>query len=192
AGARAAPRRQQTLQAVVDWSWELLSEAERTVLRRLSVHAEGCDLEAVEAVCADEGDRTGDVVDPLARLVERSLVTAVEGTDGPRYRLLESIGAYAAERLAEACEAEAVRERHMRHYADLAERADTHLRGRDQQSWLRRLDQESANLRTAFDTAERIGASDAAVCLAVAPFWYRYLRGRLGEAHRLLARADEL
>ncbi|MFB9800798.1 BTAD domain-containing putative transcriptional regulator, partial [Streptomonospora salina] len=191
AGGRAAPRRQQTLRAVFDWSWDLLSEDERTVLRRLAVHAEGCDLEAVEKVCADGEDRPGDVVDTLARLVERSLVTAVDSGDGPRYRLLESVGAYAAERLAEAGEAAAVRERHMRHYADVAERAEALLRGHDQQSWLRRLDQESANLRTAFDTAERIGDTGAAVRLALAPFWYRYLRGRFGEAHRLLVRADE-
>ncbi|GAA2004136.1 BTAD domain-containing putative transcriptional regulator [Nocardiopsis rhodophaea] len=192
AGGRAAPRRQQTLRAVFDWSWDLLSDAERTVLRRLSVHTEGCALSAVEAVCAESPAQAGGVVEPLSRLVERSLVVAADGTDGVRYRLLESVGAYAAERLEEADEASAVRERHMRYYADLAERADPLLRGHDQQRWLRRLDLESANLRTAFDTAVRIGDADAALRLAVAPFWYRYLRGRFREAHRLLTRATAL
>ncbi|RNL87494.1 BTAD domain-containing putative transcriptional regulator [Halostreptopolyspora alba] len=188
-GGRAAPRRQQTLRAVFDWSWDLLSDAERAVLRRLSTHAEGCTLAAAEEVCADSTVQKDEVIGPLSRLVECSLVIAVETTDGMRYRLLGSVGAYAAERLEEAGEAGPVRERHMRYYADLVERADGFLRGHEQRGWLRRLDLESANLRVAFDTAVRTGDADTALRLAVAPFWYRYLRGRLGEAHDLLTRA---
>ncbi|MEU9605844.1 BTAD domain-containing putative transcriptional regulator [Streptomyces sp. NPDC048057] len=211
-GHRTLPRRQQTLRAVIDWSWELLTEDERRVLRRLSAHADGCAPEAVRAVAGDAdlapdapGDiashrsRTGDpgtgsglggeVLGPLSRLVEQSLVSVVETAQGPRYRLLESIAAYAAEKLAESGEAAAVHERHMSYYADFARRADPMLRGPEQRRWLHLMDQEAANLRAASATAVRRGDTDAALVLAAAPFWYRWVRGRLAEAHRLLAEA---
>ncbi|MEV3852978.1 BTAD domain-containing putative transcriptional regulator [Streptomyces sp. NPDC050095] len=205
AGPRGLPARQQTLRAMIDWSWELLSPPERTVLARLAVHRDGCTLAAAEAVCArDAGDATdatdvgdaGDAVDRadvlglLTRLVDRSLVTVTPGPPhhpaGPRYRLLESVSAYALERLAESGEQDAVRDLHLRHHLDLAERAAPRLRDGGQQAWLERLDAESGNLRAALDTATR-REPDAAVRLGSALAWWWLLRGRLTEAYRALS-----
>ncbi|WP_160050900.1 MULTISPECIES: BTAD domain-containing putative transcriptional regulator [unclassified Nocardiopsis] len=192
AGGRGAPGRHRTLRAVIDWSWDLLGEPERTVLRRLSVYADGCTPEGAEAVAGGDGIDPGEVVEIVARLVERSLVTAARGTEGVRYRLLETIAAYAREHLAAAGEADALRRRHLRHLASLAAEADPRLRGRHQHLWLRRLDEENADLRAAEDTAVRSGEADAALGLALDLVWYRYLRGRPGEAYRSLTRALEL
>ncbi|MEQ4716711.1 BTAD domain-containing putative transcriptional regulator [Nonomuraea sp. B19D2] len=174
AGMRDAPARQRTLRAMIDWSWELLSGPERVVLRRLAVHADGCTLDAAEQVCAEPGV---DVLDTLARLVDRSLVVRVPG---PRFRLLESVTAYCVERLREAGEHDAIRERHARYYTALAERAD--LRGPGQREWLARLDAESANLRLALAGPEPLRLVNALA-------WYWFLRGRLREARRSLAAA---
>ncbi|WP_067175440.1 BTAD domain-containing putative transcriptional regulator, partial [Microtetraspora niveoalba] len=176
---RGAPARQQTLTAVIDWSWTLLTEAERVVLRRLAAHADGCALDAAEAVCAEPGI---DVLDALARLVDRSLVVVVDGPSGVRYRLLESVAAYCLRRLDDAGEAERVRLVHAEHYAALAVRAEAHLRGPEQHRWLRRLDVEAANLRAALDAAPAAVALPMVNALA----WYWFLRGRFGEARRAL------
>ncbi|MGP3957447.1 BTAD domain-containing putative transcriptional regulator [Nonomuraea sp. 3N208] len=173
AGMRDAPERQRTLRAMIDWSWELLGEAERVVLRRLAVHAGGCTLEAAEQVCAEPGV---EVLDTLARLVDRSLVVRA----GPRYRLLESVAAYCRERLAEAGEDDLIRARHARYYTELAERA--HLRGPRQREWFARLDAERANLRLAL-------AGPDGLRLVNALAWYWILRGSLSEARRSLATA---
>ncbi|MGW4472223.1 BTAD domain-containing putative transcriptional regulator [Nonomuraea sp. NPDC004354] len=170
---RDAPGRQRTLRAVIDWSWELLSEAERVVLRRLAVHADGCLLAAAEQVCAEPGV---DVVATLAQLVDRSLVSP-----GPRYRLLETVRAYGLERLAEAGESATLKERHAAYYTALAERAD--LRGAEQGRWLRALDAEGANLRAALESESH------ALRLVNALGWYWFLRGRRGEASRAIERA---
>ncbi|MFF2477567.1 BTAD domain-containing putative transcriptional regulator [Streptomyces sp. NPDC058066] len=190
-GRRGAPPRQQTLRAVIDWSWELLSVSERTVLRRLAVHRDGCTLDAAEEVCAGGGMRRDEVLDLVTRLVDRSLVVVVPGPGGPRYRLLESVAAYAEERLHETDELAAVRHRHLRHYAELAERAEPRLRGGGQREWLGRLDAETANLRAALDEATRrastSGATGDAVRLATDLSWWWLLRGRLSEARRALS-----
>ncbi|WP_329436308.1 NB-ARC domain-containing protein [Streptomyces sp. NBC_01280] len=192
-GRRGAPPRQQTLRAVIDWSWELLTVSERTVLRRLAVHRDGCTLDAAEEVCAGDGVRRDEVLDLVTRLVDRSLVVVVTGPGGagPRYRLLESVAAYAEERLRETDELAAVRHRHLRHYAELAERAEPRLRGGGQREWLGRLDAETANLRAALDEATRrastSGATGDAVRLATDLSWWWLLRGRLSEARRALS-----
>ncbi|MBC7268767.1 MAG: winged helix-turn-helix domain-containing protein [Streptomyces sp.] len=190
AGQRGAPARQQTLRATIDWSWELLSAPERIVLRRLAVHSDGCDLAAAEAVCAGDGVAHEEVLDLVTRLVDRSFVVVVEGPVGPRYRLLESVAAYAMERLHEMQDLTAVRDRHLRHYLALAERAEARLRHAGQRSWLARLDAETGNLRAALDEAVRRAASgrpDEAVRLATALSWWWLLRGRLTEARRSLS-----
>ncbi|WP_406722268.1 AfsR/SARP family transcriptional regulator [Streptomyces althioticus] len=189
-GRRGAPARQQTLRAVIDWSWELLSAPERIVLRRLAAHRDGCDLEAAEAVCAGDGVSREEVPDLVTRLVDRSLVVVADGPTGPRYRLLESVAAYAVERLREMEDLAAVRERHLRHYRELAERAEPLLRGDGQRAWLTRLDAEAGNLRAALDEAVRradAGEPGDAVRLATALAWWWLLRGRLTEARRSLA-----
>ncbi|MER5786264.1 BTAD domain-containing putative transcriptional regulator [Streptomyces mobaraensis] len=192
-GHRGAPARQQTLRAVIDWSWELLGAPERIVLRRLAAHVDGCTLDAAEAVCAGDGVAAEEVLDLVTRLVDRSLVVRVDGPPGtgPRYRLLESVAAYALERLHEMEDLAGVRDRHLRHYLGLAERAEPRLRGGEQRTWLARLDADAANLRAALDEAVRRagegGGTDEAVRLATALCWWWLLRGRLHEARRALA-----
>ncbi|TDE58211.1 AfsR/SARP family transcriptional regulator [Nonomuraea mesophila] len=187
-GQRGAPARQRTLTAVIDWSWDLLSDDERRVLRRLAVHADGCTLESAEAVC---GERGLDVLDLLARLVDRSLVVvaAAGAGAGVRYRLLESVSAYCVARLSDAAELDRVRLAHLRHYLGLAERAEPDLYGPDQRDRLLRLDAEAANMRAALDTAAAARDGERAARLVNALAWYWFLRGRLAEGRRALAQA---
>ncbi|WP_067639912.1 BTAD domain-containing putative transcriptional regulator [Nocardia coubleae] len=190
---RGAPPRQQTLRAMIDWSWELLTAAEQAVLSRLGVHADGCSLEAAEILCAGGGVESGQVLDLLARLVDRSLVVVSEEAEGTRYRLLESIAAYCVEQL-QTHEAEytQLRRAHAQYYLALAERADDELRGPQQCRWLRILDLESANMRNALNTALAVGDTALARRLAKALTWYWFLRGRLMEARRSITAALEL
>jgi predicted ATPase/DNA-binding SARP family transcriptional activator len=192
AGRRGAAPRQQTLAAVIDWSWQLLTPPEQAVLRRLAVHGGGCTLDAAEATCAGAGVAgvaATDVMDLLARLVDRSLVVLADQPDGPRFRLLESVAAFSLDRLREAGEEDEVRGRHAEYYTELAVRAEPGLRGSDQARWLRRLDAESANLHATLHGAIAAGAADRALRLANALTWYWFLRGRLAEARRSLAAA---
>ncbi|MFI6696651.1 BTAD domain-containing putative transcriptional regulator [Streptomyces sp. NPDC050433] len=190
-GPRNAPDRQRTLRAVIDWSWGLLTETERVVLRRLAVHSGSCTLEAAEAVCGG-GDQksadvpSADVLDLIARLVERSLVVLSDQPEGPRYRLLESVKAYCVEQLRAAGEFDTVRERHSRYYTELACQAEPLLRGPEQRHWLERLDGEADNLRDALDFAIRHGAGERALRTVNALAWYWVLRGRPAEARRFL------
>ncbi|MFC4010324.1 BTAD domain-containing putative transcriptional regulator [Nonomuraea purpurea] len=188
---RDAPARQQTLRAVIDWSWSLLTEPERVLLRRLAVHPGGCALESAEQVCAGNGMAAADVPELLGRLVDRSLVVMTDDDGRPRYRLLESIAAYSLERLREAGEHELFKRRHRDHYTDVAKRGDQHLRGHDQRRWLRRLDSEGANLRAALEAAAQDGAPGQAAQLANALAWYWVLRGRIVEGRRALTAALE-
>lgn len=187
-GRRSAPPRQQTLRAMIDWSWELLTDPERRALRRLAAHADSCTLDAAEAVCADPDLPAEDVVDLLVRLVERSLVTVTDTPQGPRYGLLKSVAAYCEERMAEAGELASVRARHRTYYLALAERSRLGLRGPEQSAWLDRLDLETANLRAAHDDAVRHEPA-LALRLSCALAWYWTLRGRLHEARRSLTSA---
>ncbi|MFG2030724.1 BTAD domain-containing putative transcriptional regulator [Streptomyces sp. NPDC048825] len=188
AGQRGVPARQQTLRAMIDWSWELLSEPERVVLRRLAVHAEGCTPEAAEEVCGGDGVDGADVLGLLVRLVDRSLVVVA----GDRYRLLESVAAYCVERLREAGELATVRKRHLAYCTGLVETAEPQLRGHGQREWLTRLDAESANLRWALEGAVERADAAHALRLVDALAWYWVLRGRLGEARRSVRSALEL
>ncbi|WP_053718466.1 BTAD domain-containing putative transcriptional regulator [Saccharothrix sp. NRRL B-16348] len=185
-GHRDAPARQRTLRAMIDWSWDLLGDAERIVLRRLSAHVDGCALDAAEAVCAGGGVAADEVSEVLTRLVDRSLVVAPEHTGEPRFRLLESVADYGRERLREAGELDRVRARHAAFYLALAERADPELREAGQLVWLERLDADTANLRAAHDA---LGPADAAR-LTCALTWYWFLRGRLREGRRLMTATD--
>ncbi|TDV48718.1 BTAD domain-containing putative transcriptional regulator [Actinophytocola oryzae] len=179
-GPRDAPERQRTLAAVIDWSWQLLTDPERAVLRRLAVHSGGCTLAAAEAVCATEN-----VLDVLVGLVDRSLVVQADG----RFRLLESVAAYCLARLREAGEEDALRRGHAHFYLALAEDGEARLRGSGQREWLGRLDAETPNLRAALDTFRREGAAEPALRLVTALTWYWHLRSRLAEARRALATA---
>ncbi len=149
-GSRGAPSRHQSLQAAIDWSFDLLSARERLLLERLAVFAAGWTLEAVETVCAGGDIQPGDVLGVLGRLVDRSLVVAEPAPSGAfRYRLLETIREYAAERLARS-EADALARRHRAWYVSLGEQAlhDYWLRA-DLPGWWERLAAEQANFRAA-------------------------------------------
>ena len=178
-GSRTALPRHQTLQAVVDWSWDLLDEAEQRLARRLSVFLDGATLEAAEAVCG--GD-----LDVLGALVDKSFVTL--GDDG-RYRMLETIRAYAAERLAEAGEAEATRDTHARYLLELVEAAEPHLRRHEQLIWLDRVTAERDNLAAALRWAVDRGDTATAVGLGGAAGWYWALRNHHAEAVDWLGQA---
>ena len=181
AGRRDVPVRQRTLRAVIDWSWELLAPAEQAVLRRLAVPADGCSLEAAEALCAGDGVAAEEVLGIVTGLVERSLVVGQPGVE-PRFRLLETVAAYGLQRLRESGELPARQVRHAEFLLGLARRAMPGLRGEEQRRWLERLDAETPNLRAALDGA--VGRGDAAFALRLvdALAWYWFLRGRFGEA----------
>ena len=175
-GSRAAEPRHQTLRAVVEWSWDLLDEDERRLARRLTVFAGGATLDAAERVCGAD-------LDVLASLVDKSLVVAAAG----RYRMLETVRAFCAERLTEAGEAAGLRAAHAAYYLDLAREADTHLRGAEQLEWLRRLDGERDDLRAAL--AGAIGDDPpTALRLLAALSFYWWLRGLRTEGAALAAR----
>ncbi len=149
AGPRTAMPRQQTLEAAVDWSYALLSEPERAVLRRLSVFAGGWTLEAAEAVVAGDGVQTHAVLELLARLVDKSLVLAEEQPPSIRYRLLETIRQYGDARLQEADEATSARDGHVAYFLELAEFVEPMMRGPHALEWVDRLDADHDNLRAA-------------------------------------------
>ena len=177
----AIPPRQQTLRGTIDWSWSLLDDHERAVLRRLAVHFyTTMDLEAAEAVCSDTDENPhgttvarAEVLGTLLRLVDRSLVTTVSTPTGVRYGLLESIAAYAGEQLDAAGERQATAARHLRHYCGLAQHADDGLRTRQQRHWLARLAVEHTQLRHAFDEAVRRQDGASAATLTLAAFWHQ-------------------
>ncbi|MGH2601921.1 MAG: ATP-binding protein, partial [Dehalococcoidia bacterium] len=142
-----APSRQQTLRATLDWSHDLLTEPERQLFRRLAVFAGGCDIEAVESVCTD---RESDAIfDLLSALADKSLITVEYQGDTARYRLLETVRAYAAERLTSAGERDAMRRRHARYLRSVTDAADAGLVGPEQDRWLRRLETDLDNVRAA-------------------------------------------
>jgi predicted ATPase/class 3 adenylate cyclase len=188
-GSRNALPRQQTLRATVDWSYSLLNDPEQVVLRRLSVFVEGFDLEAVEAICGLGDIEIFDVTDLLGSLVDKSLVVA-EATGGAiRYRLLETIRQFAAERLVELDEQEAaaVADAHCAHFLALAERAEPHLTRPDQGRWFLRLDADQANLRRAIEHAVGDPEGTAPVVrfgAALRRYWWA--RSRREEAFNIL------
>ena len=155
-GSRSAMPRQQTLRATVEWSYSLLNEPEQSVLRRLSVFVEGFDLDAAEAVCSLGDIDEFEVTDLLGSLVDKSLVVAEPGGLGTvRYRLLETIRQFSAERLVERDELEAadVSTAHCSYFLSLARQAEPYLTGPEQGRWLARLVTEQANLRRAIEHA---------------------------------------
>ena len=199
AGSRTAPDRHQSLRAVVAWSWNPLDDTERALARRLAVFAGGATLEAVQQVCAnptnDPATDPIDTLDVLAALVDKSLVQAVpppDGTGPTRYRMLETIKAFAAERGAEAGERHAVATAHARYVMALAETANRHLRGADQLVWMGRLRAEAGNLLVALRHATSTGDAATALRLTAALGWFWVARGLFGEARGWLAAATAL
>lgn len=165
--------RHETLAGVVAWSYDLLDAAGRTLLDQLSVFAGTFDLEAAEAV----GD-AADVPDLIADLVDRSLVHRVADGGHARFHLLETIRAFAADRLVTSGSHRGTVARFVRYHVDLAERIDVGLRGPDEGAWAEVLEAQLTNLEAAYDQAWQLGDIDAVVRIAVAPYVFVYQRSR--------------
>ncbi len=197
-GDHTLASRHQTMRAVLDWNYALLSPRERLLFQRLAVFAGGFTLEAVEAICADESADlkpdaetllASDVLDVLADLMDKSLVLIAERTPGEavRYRLLEPIRQYALEALRGAEAEAATRDRHLNYFVQFTEQAEPKLKGEDQLMWLKRLDQEHDNLRAtlAWSTGNaRLSIAGLRIAKAMHLFWQR--RGYWSEGRRWL------
>ncbi|HEY8693097.1 MAG TPA: NB-ARC domain-containing protein, partial [Chloroflexota bacterium] len=164
AGKRTAPQRQQSLRAMVDWSYTRLSPQEQTLFARLSVFAAGWTLAAAEGICADGSDMLG----LLHELVQKSLVAAEPRGPETRYRLLETLRQYAAEQLREAGEEAELRTRHLQWFLAFAEGAEPELSGADQFAWNDRVEVEHANIRAALGWARLDGHVEASLRLGAA------------------------
>src|SRR5512139_271523 len=183
-GSRTALPRQQTLRALIDWSYQLLSEEERLLFRRLAVFVGGWTLDAAESVCGEER-RGFDVLELLTRLVDKSLIYVEHSGGESRYHRLETIRQYAREKLLDTEEVALLRDRHLAYFAGLAERAEQGLQGRAQKQWLRRLEAEHDNLRAALEWSLKSQPEDGLRIAAVLrEFWDTH--GHLTEARKWL------
>ena len=192
-GSRTALPQHRTLRAVVDWSWELLTDAERMVLRRLSVFSGGASLEAAEQVCVASAVEQGaveqdQVLELLTALAEKSLLLT-QGDRAPRYRMLGTIKEYAGHRLAEAGESDLTRRAHLAYFTELAETADPHLRRAEQLEWLAALEVEHDNVGSAMRGAIAAGEAQGAMRLAASAGWYWWLGGHKAEGNELITAA---
>lgn len=189
-GNRAALPRQQTLEASIRWSYDLLTPDEQDLLRHLSVFSGGFTLEGAGAI------HGGDGVETLLNLVDKSLVIPEEADSEVRYRLLETIRTFATERLVETGNSEAIRRRHAEFYLDLAKRAEPQIHGPDQKQWLDRLDEEHDNLRGALEWSIDVEPLTITVPMtaALVDFWIRrgHWTGACRWIDRLLTRAGDL
>lgn len=201
-GSRTALPRHQTLRALLDWSYDLLTERERGLLRGLSVFVGHFTLEAVEEVCRSVGvwenvapphTPTPDILELLTQLVNKSLVSTEEQAEGIRYRLLETVRQYAQEKMNKAYETVSVRRRHGAYYVQLAERAEGELLGAHQAVWLTRLAIEHDNLRAALlwskHTADEDKDATTLMRLVGALWVFWYLHGHLSEGRLWLREA---
>lgn len=193
AGRRTAVPRHQTLRAMVDWSYALLSDGERSLFRRLSVFAGGWTLEAAERVCAGEEIEDREVLGLLSQLVDRSLVVAEQRGEEKRYRLLETLRQYGSERLRESGEEVAVRDRHLAWFLALAEQADPEFYRAGQAAWYDRLETEIDNVRAGLEWSKTESIRLAAGLRLAGALWrFWYTRGHLTEGWERLVGLLEL
>lgn len=184
-GARNLPRRHQTIRNAIEWSYDLLDDDERALFARLGVFRGGRSVEAIEAVCGP--DLAIDIWDGLESLLNKSLLRREQGPEGePRFVMLETIHAYASERMADSDEADELRKRHAEYFAAMAEQASTRLTGHEQGMWLNRLTLDYENMRKAMDWT--LGGGDVQTGLrlvgALGGYW-RY-KSHLQEGQRWL------
>jgi predicted ATPase/DNA-binding SARP family transcriptional activator len=188
-GARTALPRQQSLRAVVDWSYDLLFDDARLLFARLAVFSGGCELTAAEAVCADDRVPAGEILDVVSRLVDKSLVTTADAAGETRFTQLQTLWQYGRERLEESGELNAMRARHGAYYRQMAEAAHEGLRGATGPIWRDRLTPELGNLRAALDWFITAGDADAALSLASGMAWLWWINTDFTEGARWLADA---
>jgi tetratricopeptide (TPR) repeat protein len=189
-GSRTAVARQRTLEATVDWSYDLLSDSERRLLRRLSVFAGGWTIDAAEDVSSGEGIGRNEVLDLLSRLVDKSLVNVDNDIDeSRRYRFLETVRQYGRERLLQSGEAERLRDGHLAFFHELVRRAEPELTRAGQVSWLNRLHREHDNLRSALESCLAAARGDQSLELAAALSFFWMKRGYFREGQQWLERA---
>lgn len=187
-GSRTALPRHRTLQATMDWSYELLSKEEQMLLRRLSVFAGSCSLEAAESICSGGGIEKDQVLNLLGSLIDKSLVTLEAYGGTARYGLLDTIREYGRVKLQQSAESQWVQNRHLEFFLTLAEQAEAKLLGAEQLVWVRRLQVEHANLRTALRWSEgdQYGV-EAGLRLAGALWRFWEICGYLSEGREWLA-----
>ena len=185
-GSRTALPRQQTLRAAIDWSYELLSEKAKMLFHRLSVFSGGFGREAAEAVCFDESLPAGTVFTELSRLVDRSLVEVVQTGQDERYRMLETIRLYAAERLQESGEQASLRNRHLAYFMQWAEEVEPGMRGPEQMAWWERMEIDHDNIRTSLEWSLNGGDVQTGLRLAGAAVWFWTTHGYDEEGLRWL------
>jgi len=182
-GSRTALPRQQTLRALIDWSYDLLTRTEQTMLCHLAVFAGGWTLEAAETVCADDTIEAWEVLDLLTALVDKSLVVFEEHADQSRYRLLETVRQYAREKLLESGQSESGHRRHRDYFLDLAQTAKRHITGSEQGYWFQKLESEHDNLRAALDYCQSSPEGAEAglqMASALQEFWWTHSHLREG------------
>lgn len=183
-GRRTSLPRQQTLRALIDWSYDLLTEIEKTLWNRLSVFSGGWTLESAEEICSDEKIDSGEVIDLLTLLVEKSIVIFNE--EKRRFRMLETIKQYGDEKLRESNEHGIIADKHLKHFAELADTGAKELRGSRHSQWITLLDSESGNIEKALLWAVESSNMSEAHKLTAAMGYYWQLRGHYSEALRWL------
>jgi predicted ATPase/DNA-binding SARP family transcriptional activator len=184
-GTRTALPRQRTLRAVVDWSYDLLFDDERRLFARLSVFVGGCELDAIESVCADDKVPRDEVLDVLTRLVDKSLVMAPIAGE-TRYSQLQTLRQYGIERLDDSDEADMVRARHAAYYREFAEGANERLRGAAVSVWQARLTPELANMKVALDWHLDTNDIDASLLMVSGMAWLWFVNSDFAEGARWL------
>jgi predicted ATPase/class 3 adenylate cyclase len=188
-GSRTALPRQQTLRALVDWSYDLLTEQERAMWRRIGVFAGGWTLEAAEAICADGQIETYEVIDLLIQMVNKSLAIADDHLGETRYRMLETIRQYARDKLEASGEMAALRDKHLAFYQQLVMTAEPKLRGGEQVAWLNQLDSEHDNIRAALEWCLAKSDGETALQLASSLWYFWLVRGYQTEGRERLNHA---
>ncbi len=188
-GPRDLPERQRTMRDAIAWSHDLLSEAERTLFRRMAVFVDGCGLDAVEAVCADGATNDADMLEMVMTLLDGSLLVRQSDDDEPRVAMLSTIRAFALEQLAQSGEGDELGRRHADYYATLALTASPHLMGAEQLTWLERLRRDRHNLRAAIRFLLDRGDAERVIAVGWALWRFLWLTGWQREARQWMGEA---